>query len=228
MSSTSRRRAGAASGLLFVVLIMVGNGIATGNETADISSSGAAVLADLRANGGAAWQIGVSLEMLGFVALVAFSAYLASALRRAEGEDGWLGGAALASGLLLAAIKLASAAPVLEATWRARHGLDPETARALVGIGDFAFTVSWLPAAMLVGFTALGALRTGLLPRGMAIAGLAVAVAGLATMPAAIVAEGPGVVPFLLGLLWIAAASVVLTRRASERAPVVRAAAVAA
>ena len=156
--------------------------------------------------------------MLGFVAFVAFIAYLADALRRGEESDGWLWGAALGSGLITCAVKIGSAAPILAAHWRADI-LDPTTARTLTDINSFAFEISWMTTAMLIGFAALGALRTGLLPRGLAIAGAAIAAAGLVLAPTG--PDGAGVMPFLLGLLWIAAVSVVLARRAG--APVARA-----
>jgi hypothetical protein len=221
MSSTSWRRAGAVTGVLAVVLAFVGDAIATGGNSTDVHSSDAAILAALNQDHGAAWHLGVGMALLGFAGLMVFAAYLASELR----DQGWLANATLGSGVLFAALKLVSVIPVWEATWRAPQ-IDAATARTLMDFGDFAFEVCLLPAALLVGLAALGALRSGLLPRGLAIAGVVIGAAGVVTMPIGV--DGPGALPWLVGLLWIVVASVVLTRRAGERGPVVRAAAVAA
>src|SRR3954453_21409772 len=167
MSDRTWARVGAAGGLAYFVLAFVGNAIATSGSTADEHSSGAEILADLRAHHGAAFHVGAVLELLAFLALLSFVGYLASVLRRAEGEDGWLWLTALGGGLLTIAIKLGNAAPVLAAVWRADE-LDATTARTLTDINGFAFYVSFATFAMLVGSTALVALRTGMLSRAIA------------------------------------------------------------
>ena len=211
MSDRLAPRLGAASGLVYFVLVFAGNTIATSGSTVDDRSSGAEILRDLQAHHGAAFHVGAVLELFGFLALLCFVGYLAAVLRRAEGEDGWLWLAALGGGLLTIAIKLSSAAPILAAVWRV-DDLDPVTARTLTDVNGFAFFVSFATLAMLVGPAALVALRTGLLPRALAVAGLVLAGAQLVTM--AVGPTGLAVVPFLLSALWLAAVSVVLTRRA--------------
>ena len=79
--------------------------------------------------------------------------------------------------------------------WRV-DDLDPVTARTLTDVNGFAFFVSFATLAMLVGPAALVALRTGLLPRALAVVGLVLAGAQLVTM--AVGPTGPAVVPFLL------------------------------
>jgi hypothetical protein len=202
---------GAAGGLAYFVLAFFGNAIATSGSSADESSSGPEILRDLQAHHGAALHLGTLMELLALLALLAFVAHLASVLRRAEGEDGWLWLTALGGGLLTIAIKLSSAAPLLAAVWRIDE-LDPTTARTLSDINGFAFFISFATLAMLVGPAALVALRTGLLPRWLAIAGIVLAIAQLATM--AIGPTGPVVLPFVLSAIWLAAVSAVLTRRA--------------
>ena len=150
------------------------------------------------------------MSLLGFAGLMVFAAYLASLVR----EESWLAGAILGSGVLFAAVKLGSVAPVWEAYWRAPD-IDAGTARTLMDLGDFAFLVGLVPFALLVGFAGAGSLRAGLLPRGLAIAGIAIGVLGVATMPTGV--DGPAGVAWMLGLLWLAATSVVLAQR--ERAP---------
>jgi Domain of unknown function (DUF4386) len=215
MSDRLSARIGAAAGLAYVVLAFVGNGIATSGSTTDQTSSGAAILRDLQAHHGTAFQVGTGLELLAFLALLAFVAYLSSVLRRAEGEHGWLWLTALGGGLLTIAIKLSSAAPILAAVWRVDE-LDPTTARTLVDVNGFAFFVSFATLAMLVAPAGVVALRSGLLPRPLAVAGIALAVAQLVTM--AFGASAAAIVPFVLSALWIAVVSVVLVRRAGAPA----------
>jgi hypothetical protein len=211
MSDRPSSRIGAVAGLAYVVLVVVGNAIATNGSTADEHSSGAAILADLQAHHGAAFYVGTAMEFLGFAALLAFVAYLAAVLRHAEGEHGWLWLTALGGGLLTIAIKLSSAAPVLAAIWRVDE-LAATTARTLVDINSFAFYVSFATFAMLVGPAAVVALRTGLLPRWLASGGVVLAVAQPITMAFGLTPAA--VVPFLLSVLWIGAVSTVLVRRA--------------
>jgi hypothetical protein len=211
MSDRPSSRIGAAAGLAYVLLAFVGNGIATSGSTTDESSSGAEILRDLQAHHGTAFHVGAVMELLAFLALLAFVAYLAAVLRRAEGEDGWLWLTALGGGLMTIAIKLSSAAPILAAVWRVDE-LDATTARTLVDINGFAFFVSFATLAMMVGPAAVVALRTGLLPRWLAMGGIVVAIAQLASMTAGLTPAA--IVPFMLSALWIAAVSVVLVRRA--------------
>jgi hypothetical protein len=203
-------RIGAASGLAYFVLALVGNAIATSGSSADESSSGAEILRDLQSRHGAAFQIGTVMELLSFLALLSFVAYLAGVLRGAEGEDGWLWMTAFGGGLLTIAIKLSSAAPLLAAVWRVDE-LDATTARTLSDINNFAFFISFATFAMLVGSAAIIALRTGLLNRWLAIAGIVLAVAQLATMAIGLTAAA--IPPFVLSAIWLATVSAILTRR---------------
>jgi hypothetical protein len=227
MADRRSSRIGAGTGLAFVVLAGAGNAIATSGSTTDEHSSGAEILRDLQAHHGAAFHVGAVMELLAFLALLAFVAYLAAALRRAEGEDGWLWLSALGGGLLTIAIKLGSAAPVLAAVWRV-DDLDPTTARTLIDINSFAFFVSFATLAMFVGCASVVALRTAFLPRWLARGGIVVAIAEVATMTIGLTAAP--ILPYLLSGIWIAAVSVVLTRRAGapRTAPAARAVTAAA
>lgn len=82
-------RLGAASGMLFVALLMGGEILP---------------LADV-----------VPWELFGLIAFVPFLGYLFAVLRRAEGGDGWLSATAFGAGLIALAVKLASFAPFIAA-----------------------------------------------------------------------------------------------------------------
>jgi hypothetical protein len=217
MTSTISRRIGAASGIAYVGLVLVGNALDTAGSKVDESSSAAAILADLRDHNGLTAHVGIAMELLGFLALVGFVAYLAGLLRNAEGRDGWLAGAALNAGLLTLAVKVSSLAPMIAAYARL-DAIDANTARTLVDINNAAFFVSLGTTAALVGFASLSALASGALPRRLATIGATLGGLGLATL--AFGYDGPAVLPFLLSLLWLAAVSIVLVRRTTtEGAP---------
>ena len=139
MSTIASRRAGALTGIVAIVLAFAGDAIATAGGSTDVHSSDAAILAALSGSHGAAWHLGVGMSLLGFAGLMVFAAYLASLVR----EESWLAGAILGSGVLFAAVKLGSVAPVWEAYWRAPD-IDAGTARTLMDLGDFAFPPAWL------------------------------------------------------------------------------------
>ena len=82
-------RLGAASGMLFVALLLGGESLP---------------LADV-----------VPWELFGLIAFVPFLGYLFAVLRRAEGGDGWLSATAFGAGLIALAVKLASFAPFIAA-----------------------------------------------------------------------------------------------------------------
>lgn len=82
-------RLGAASGMLFVALLLGGESLP---------------LADV-----------VPWELFGLILFVPFLGCLFAVLRRAEGGDGWLSATALGAGLVALAVKLASFAPYIAA-----------------------------------------------------------------------------------------------------------------
>jgi hypothetical protein len=89
--------------------------------------------------GGPDIRIVFFVEMLAFLFFLFFLGDLWSALRRAEGGSGWLSATAFGAGLMSVTIKVASAAPVLAAGYRAGDGLDPQLARTLQDINDASF-----------------------------------------------------------------------------------------
>ena len=86
MSTAVRDRLGAVTGAAFVILILVGNEMATAGSGQSAHPTGDQVLRD------AAHQVssadvtaGVALEVLGFGAFLVFLGYLADVLRRTAG-----------------------------------------------------------------------------------------------------------------------------------------------
>lgn len=171
-----------ASGVAFVVLMLVGNTLA--------EEGGNPVL-------------GVSLELLGLAALACFVAYIATL----GAHRVWARNLALVAGITTLAVKLASAAPYLAVE---RGVLGQEVAAGLIAINDAAFVVSWFPHGLLVIGLAIAALQAARLPRAVSWLGVVIGVGCMAAV--AIPTAEPFVIPFLLSLLWIIAASILLAR----------------
>ena len=185
------QRLGAASGIVYVVLLIGGNSI-----------------------GGPDIQIVFFMEILAFLFFLFFLGNLWSALRRAEGGSGWLSATAFGAGLMSVTIKVASAAPVLAARW-AGDGLDPQLARTLQDINNASFYLSFFPLAILLAAFAIVAIRFGApLPRWLGWISAVVAVALLVDGMAGTLYPRDFGPSFLLFLLWTLAASIVLMRRA--------------
>jgi hypothetical protein len=214
MSTRTIARTGGAAGALYVVLVFVGQGIAGTGDSPALGSPPADYARWLAANGpGTGGYAGAFLELIGLLAFVVFVAVLYDLLRRSERERTWLPAAALGAGLVSAAIKIGSAPPML-AAFSLGHTIDPQLAKALIEMNDYAFLLTWAVDAVLLGAVAASALRTGALPRWLAISAGVIAPLLLASL-----AGGNEAPPFafLLALLWFVAAGVVLAR--ADQAP---------
>ena len=107
---------------------------------------------------------GVTLEMVGWAALVCFIGYMFATLRRAERPDGWWSPVALAAGVLLVALKLGSVAPMM-AAWSRRDDLTVTVAQTLSDLGGALFIVSGWATGLFVATAAASALESRVLPR---------------------------------------------------------------
>lgn len=175
---------GAASGMLFVALIVGGQSVPVHEDVL------------------------VVLELVGLIALVPFFGYLFALMREGEGEHGWLAATAFGAGLIALAVKFASAAPFLAAR-RLESGTELE--QALTAMNNAAFILMLLPLGVTVGITSAIIIKTNILPVGLGWAG-ALTAGALVVNSTALDAEfGPA---FLLFLLWIALSSAIMTRRA--------------
>lgn len=217
MSSTIRDRIGAATGAVFVALIMVGNQMASGGSADSAHPAGEQVLTDAaRQASSATFTVGFVLEGLGFAAFIGFLGYLADVLRRrlqGRRQGGATAGAAIVSGAVMLAVKLGSAVPLVTLAIDYGH-TSPQLAQVLNDMSGVAFVISWLPFAIFVAAAAAGLHRAALAGRPTAYSGLALGVAGLALSIAGVHDPlGANPLAFLLGLAWLLAVSVRLTVR---------------
>jgi hypothetical protein len=153
--------------------------------------------------------------MLGFAALLVFLGYLAHVLRRtAGGQRGSIAaGAGIASGAVMVAVKLGSAAPVVT-LWVDHSAISPQLALVLNDLGAVAFVISWLPSAIFVAAAAAALHRAGLVGRPTAYCGFVLGAAGLVLSIIGIhdpFSANP--LAFLLGLVWLLAVSIRLAIR---------------
>ena len=136
-----------------------------------------------------------------------FLGVLRGVLRRVEGEAGALSSAALAGGIVFAALSAAGfAAEILyPATVLRFEGYDQDDglAYASLALSSWLYHYCQVGASVLVGATSLLALRTGVLPRWLALAGLVVALLTLLHFLLPLLGA-------LAGLLWIAAVSALM------------------
>ena len=195
-------RIGAGCGAAYVLLVLVGNQMASGSST-DPHPSGAKDLADFTTTPTAAQAIGFTLEIIGFLAFVPFLAWLVHALRQRGGPAPWLAGAAGGFGLLLLAVKMSSAMPIMAG--QLDHAqLSPTMARVLTDMNGAAFVFTFLPFGMFLALTGAAFLTTGFLGRVAGWSG--VVIGGLTVLATVITQADPintNVMPFLLGLVWL-------------------------
>ena len=178
-------RLGAVCGILYVVLILVGNSVyESGNET-----------------------VGLPMELIGMLLFIPFLGYLYSLLRRAEGEEGWLSATAFGAGLVEFTIKLVSVIPAFAAR---TEGLSPQVHQALESMGNFAYIITMLPVGVMMAAVAIVILKTRVLPLWL---GLLAAITAPACLVNGMFFDADFGPAFLLFLLWIALSSVVLTLR---------------
>ncbi len=195
-----------AGALVFLLTIILG-ALAVGESSPD-SDGPARDIAAYFADHEGGHLANTFLVVLG--ASVFYPWFLASlwrALRRAEGDTGICATAALVGGITLLGPLLLQATAWGAAALQAGENRDPTVAAALFDLGNMAFILLPLPAAVLVAATSLGG-NGILLPRWLGRAGLPLALA-------MVVATWFGLAPlsFTLFGLWLAFVAVLLTRR---------------
>jgi hypothetical protein len=186
MTSPLLARLGAGCGALFAVVLFVASGDGNAAFSAPRAVAGLAALA----------------------LFVPFLAYLYSLLRTAEGEQGWLATTALVAGIVGITVKIVSVVPAL-ALHHARVADGTPVHKVFDAFDDGATVIALYPLAVACAAIAVVALRTGALPRWLAV-GAALTAAALAVNGAFL---ETGFVPaLLLFVAWSLVASVHLLR----------------
>jgi hypothetical protein len=215
MSVSIRDRVGAATGAAYVVLIFVGNMMNTAGTSQATHPTGEQVLADVAHQASSTTaKVGMTLEILGFVAFIAFVGYLIDVLgRRGAQRTGWVAGGAVVAAVTMLVIKLGWAAPYL-ALFIDRDHLSPEIAQVLNDVNGGAFVLSWLPFGCFVLGLAYALWQAELVGRPTAYIGGLLGAAGIVLAFVGLMDPlGANPLAFLFGLLWLAAVSVRLAVR---------------
>jgi hypothetical protein len=208
-------RLGALSGAAYVVLICIGNSWAAAGEKSH--PTGAQVLDQTnRMADRLSAQVGLGLELLGFVAFAFFVAWLHGHLRRA-GAD-WLAGVWAVGGVMTLAIKVGSAGPMV-VLFAERKSLDPELARILNLLNGASFVITFMSVGIMMLGAGLAGLASGALGRPTSWIAVVLGLAGC-VLPILTRMDpyGTNPLPFLLSLLWILVTSVrlAITLRAPD------------
>lgn len=191
---------------------LVGNGIWAGPGT-----DGDKILADARDGLPAVGYVGLTLELIGFAALVVLFAWLVTFLFERSPI------AALATGIAgtaMLAVKVGSVAPMM-VVLSMPGDLEPATAEALISMNDQSFVVSGFLMCLAFLAAGIGLLETAF-PRWLswwaAIAGGLGVVAGLVGIARP---DSYLPIPFLLCLVWMIAVAITTVTRPEGGAPVI-------
>jgi len=222
MNDTKWEQYGAAAGLVFVVLVLVGALIAGSPPSPDDSF---AKIGNYYADHTGALKTGAFLTGLGGVAFLWFLGSVWSTLRRSDDTRRL---ATIATGGGIVALIFAYAAFAVNATvaiaadsgLQATRFVNPKFMYLLSGViggmGDFG-------VAVFVAAVGVAALRTGVFPAALGWASLVIAlgwiVAGLAVVTTSTAIFAIGFIVFLVWLVWVLVVSFFLFRPPVEAAP---------
>lgn len=207
-----RNRILVISALLASLGPLVGNGLWAGPST-----DGDKILADARDGLPAIAYAGLTLELVGFAALVVLFAWLVAYLFERTPVASVATGIA---GSAMLAVKVGSAAPVMT-VYSIPESLDPSTAEAFIWMNGQSFVISGFLMSLAFLTAGLGLLATEF-PRWLSwwatVAGGLGVVAGFVGIASP---ENYVPIPFLLTLVWMIAVALATITRPDEVAPVI-------
>jgi len=212
MHAPKWERFAAVCGVLFVVLAIGGAALTEAGLPGSGASDAEVVAYYEDSNTELKRELGSSLVGFGVFFFLVFLGRLRSALRDAEGGQRTFTAVAFAGGVVLAALLLATAA--FEASIASADGffdsynVDADTAILIGSLTWWLAGFSLLAGGVMVGASSVIALKSGLLPKWLAIAGLALSAISFFGESAQAL-----IIPLLLVLLWLAVVSVILTKR---------------
>jgi hypothetical protein len=214
MATRMWTRIAAGSGLLHVVVVLIGVAIHQGSP--DVGASGHDVAMYVAAVSPTQAWIGNYVEGVGYLLFLLFATYLYTAFPRTVDPWKWVSVTALAAAIMYVTMSVGPGIALQEATvqW-GKRGVNSQVVAAVSDIADDVFFLSFLPVALFLGAVAVQAWLTHVLPRwiGLSAAGTAVLVliaGALANLPAT---HGAAMLAFLVFALWIVSTSVALLVR---------------
>ena len=206
MNERAHDRLFAGCGIAFVVLTLVGAGIATvGGKTHNltISSTPTQIAHAVAKPAGAAVWIGAYLELLSVGAFLAFAVWACVKL-----GGGLLGAIGRAAATGYATAMLVSLTMMAALAYRAGHGIGVQLATTLVTLNEALYVGTWFLSVFFL--LAAGALALSGARR--ALGWSAIAVALLTLIGAAVSVENVGQFSVMLWFAWIVYASIAIAR----------------
>ena len=196
----------AASGIASVALMLAGVGIGAtgGRQFATITSTPAEITNALAKPAGAAVWVGAYLELLSFGCFLAFAIWACAKL-----GGGLLGQIAGAAATSYATVSVVSLAVMDTIAYRGGHGMGLQLGTTLITLNEALFVVSWFLSAFFLLAAGPLALKAGHSRLGWSA--IAVAAIVLIVTPASL--DNVAQMANFLWLIWIVAASLVLTVR---------------
>ena len=212
MSKLGLEQAGAVGGILFVAFQLVGQAlIQVGGSEPPFAASTEEIVEFFEARDAMLFNIGSYLSTLSLIPLLGFLGSLWSALRRAEGETGWLTLVAVGSGLLFLAL-IGGGGFWHIAVFRVDDGLDPQVARLLFDLGNFTFATMWVVLGVLVFAVGLSAIWYNAFAKWLGWSSLVLGVA--LVLARTIWTSSAAFGPYALFWVWLIVVGVILFRRA--------------
>lgn len=205
-------RVGAAGGAAFVVLALAGGGGGQGPASDASREQIGRYFSTARTIGGFT-TAGPLLEILAMLCLLVFWSRITSAVRRAEGDEGWLHRVVYGAGVGSVILKLSSFPAAFALHTRPGKGVDPALLTALYDMNNCAFVLGWATSGLALLGVGVAVLRYGALPRWIGYSATAIGPALLLAVP---FANGPGPIAFLALLLWLVATSLALVIRPEQ------------
>ena len=206
MNERAHDRLFAGCGIAFVVLTLVGVGIATvGGKTHNltISSTPTQIAHAVAKPAGTAVWIGAYLELLSVGAFLAFAVWACAKL-----GGGLLGAIGRAAATGYATVTIASLGVMAAIAYRAGHGMGVQLATALVTLNEAVYVTTWFMSVFFL--LAAGALALTQTRR--ALGWSAIGVATLTLIGTAVSLENLGQMSGMLWFAWIVYASIAIAR----------------
>jgi len=206
MNERTHDRLFAGCGIAFVVLTLVGAGIATlGGKTHNltISSTPTQIAHAVAKPAGTAVWIGAYLELLSVGAFLAFAIWACAKL-----GGGLLGAIGRAAATGYATVTIASLGVMAAIAYRAGHGMGVQLATTLVTLNEALYVGTWFLTVFFL--LAAGALSLTRMRR--ALGWSAIGVALLTLIGTAVSVENVGQFSVMLWFAWIVYASIAIAR----------------
>jgi hypothetical protein len=215
MNERTHDRLFAGCGIAFVVLTLLGAGIATaGGKTHNltISSTPTQIAHAIAKPAGTAVWVGAYLEFLSVGAFLAFAIWACMKL-----GGGLLGAIGRAAATGYATVTITSLGIMAGIAYRAGHGISVQLASALVTVNEAVYVATWFLTVFFL--LAAGALALAQMRR--VLGWSAIGLAAVTLIGTAVSLENLGQMSGMLWFAWIVFASITLARRKRERSAVV-------